>query len=70
MNTPTIKQAAISQCPWGHCEVVAILEDGNTEKLFTYYPDEISFTEAEFTGMTVDQARALRHQRDVRYLQS
>ena len=51
-------------------EVIVTLEDGSTRKLFTYYPDEISFTEGEFVGLTVPQAHALRHRKDVAYLQS
>lgn len=31
--------------------------------------DELRFTEAELVGLTVEQARALRHSRDVTYLQ-
>lgn len=51
-------------------EVTVTLEDGSTRNLFSYYPDEISFTEAEFIGLTVAQAHNLRHRKDVAYLQS
>jgi hypothetical protein len=44
--------------------------DGETEKLFTFYPDELSFSEREFIGKTRDQAMSLRHRKDVAYLQS
>lgn len=49
---------------------IVTLEDGSTRKLFSYYPDEISFTEDEFVGLTVLQALELRHRKDVAYLQS
>lgn len=51
-------------------EVIVTLEDGSTRKLFSYYPDEISFTASEFLGLTVAQAHELRHRKDVAYLQS
>lgn len=51
-------------------EVIVTLEDGSTRTLFSYYPDEIGFTEGEFVGLTVPQAHALRHRKDVAYLQS
>jgi hypothetical protein len=44
--------------------------DGAEEKLFTFYPDELSFSEREFIGLTRDQAMSLRHRKDVAYLQS
>ncbi len=51
-------------------EVWAIFDDGEEKMLFSYYPDEISFTESEFVGLTQHQARQLRHERDVEYLRS
>lgn len=45
-------------------------EDGSCEQLFKFYPDEISFTPAEFIGLTREQAGQLRHRKDVAYLQS
>lgn len=50
--------------------VTVTYEDGSTEKLFEFYPDEISFTEAEFIGKTKEEACELRHRKDVRYLQT
>jgi len=49
--------------------VTATFDDGSKEKLFTFYPDELSFTEGEFIGLTADKAHHLRHKRDVAYLQ-
>jgi len=54
----------------GPVDVVATLTDGSTVKVLRYYPDEVSFTSADFVGRTVEEARTLHHQRDVRWLQS
>lgn len=51
-------------------EVHATTEDGVEHKLFSYYPDEISFTAEEFIGLTLEQAHRLRHNKDVAFLQS
>jgi len=50
--------------------VAVTYSDGIRETLFTFYPDELSFTEQEFIGLTRDQALALRHRKDVAYLRS
>lgn len=50
--------------------VIATFEDGTTKELFEYYPDEISFTEKEFIGLTEDEARHLKFVKDKQYLQS
>jgi hypothetical protein len=47
-----------------------VYEDGEVEDLFSYYPDEISFSVSEVRGLTREQVFALRHRKDVRYLQS
>lgn len=54
----------------GYCTLTAELSDGTTERLFGYYIDELSFQDRELVGLTVEQARALRHMRDVAYLRS
>ena len=51
-------------------KVHAYFDDGSDEILFHYYPDEISFTESEFIGLTALEAKALRHLKDVDYLRS
>ena len=50
--------------------VVFVTVGGVEQRLFDYYPDEISFTADEFIGLTVDQANRLKQEKDVRYLQS
>ena len=49
--------------------VTVTLSNGETLKLFEYYPDEISFVESEFIGLTVEEAENLLTQKDVKYLQ-
>lgn len=67
---PTITTAIIAVHEWGHSVVEVDLSDGTSKRLFQFYADEISFTEQEFIGLTVEQAGALRHNRDVMYLMS
>jgi hypothetical protein len=50
--------------------VSATFEDGTMQKLFSFYPDEISFSPEEFIGLTEREAVALFHRKDVSYLQS
>jgi hypothetical protein len=51
-------------------EVVATFEDGTTKTLFSFYPDEITFQASEFTGLTEEEANALRQRKDVAFLKS
>jgi len=53
----------------GGAKVMADIGNGE-EKVLEFYPDEISFTPAELEGKTVDEARALKQQKDVAYLRS
>mgnify|MGYP001214510960 CR=1 FL=1 len=46
------------------------LSDGNNLSLFEYYPDEISFVESEFIGLTVAEAESMLTKKDVKFLQS
>lgn len=52
-------------------QVIVTLE-GETEPqlLFEFYPDEIFFSESEFIGLTLDEARQLKSKKDKQYLQS
>jgi hypothetical protein len=54
----------------GYVKVIGTMEDGSKEELFSYYSDEIQFCETELVGLTSDEARALRHKKDVEYLKS
>ena len=47
-------------------------EDSQTIKKtqpVSFYPDEITITESELIGLTVDQAKRLKFEKDLRYLQ-
>lgn len=51
--------------------VVYVTDTTGTEReLFSYYPDEISFTEQEFVGLTIEQGRTLKFTKDRAYLRS
>ena len=69
-----IISACITPMPKGMFDpmprVVVEYENKSSETLFEFYPDEISFVASEFVGLTREQAVALRHKRDVAYLQS
>ena len=51
-------------------DVTVTFEDGEVKRLFDFYPDELSFTESEFIGLTEQEAQALRLRKDVEYLRS
>jgi len=51
-------------------EVKVTLSNGEEKTLFDFYPDEISFTESEFIGLTVEMAHRLRFEKDVKFIQS
>lgn len=49
---------------------VYVTINGKEEYLFEYYPDELTFTPEEFIGLTTDEARHLKFEKDKMYLQS
>ena len=51
-------------------EVKVQFSNGDEKKLFQFFPDEISFKESEFIGLTEESARRLKFEKDKRYLQS
>jgi hypothetical protein len=51
-------------------EVIATFEDDSTKTLFSFYPDEISFTPSEFIGLTEEEAHTLFQRKDHSYLRS
>jgi len=69
-----ITKARITALPKGLLdplpEVWVTLEDGQEQRLFDYYPDEIAFEAAEFVGLTVREAVALKFRKDRDYLRS
>jgi hypothetical protein len=49
-------------------EVITTFEDGSSKSLFKFYPDEITFHESEFIGLTEEEAHSLFQQKDSNYL--
>lgn len=50
-------------------EVKVQMSNGEELILFTFYPDEITITESELIGLTVDQAKRMKFEKDMRSLQ-
>ena len=51
-------------------EVFVTLEDGVEQRLFDFYPDELSFSAREFVGLTLAEAHDLKRKKDVAFLRS
>lgn len=51
-------------------KVIVITEDNIEHTLFEYYPDEIQFISNEFIGLTLEEGKDLKRQKDLKYLQS
>jgi hypothetical protein len=67
-----IESVVFSPAVWdvpGPVDVVATMSDGTTTDVCRFFPDEIRFSAEELVGLTVEEAKALRHQRDVQWLQ-
>ena len=43
---------------------------GEEKVIFVFYPDEISFKESEFIGLTEESARRMKFEKDKTYIQS
>lgn len=69
-----IKSAKITAMPKSIFDempkVIATFNDGTEKELFSFYPDEISFHESEFVGLTEQEARSLKHKKDLHFLQN
>ena len=50
--------------------VSVTLSNGESLSLFDYYPDEISFDESEFIGLTIAEAKSLKTQKDLIFIRS
>lgn len=50
--------------------VKAKFDNGTERDVFTFYPDELSFSESEFIGLTHQEAIALKVKKDTAYLRS
>jgi len=51
-------------------EVNVEFDDGSKRMIFDFYPDELSFSESEFIGLTEEEAITLKFKKDKEYLQS
>ena len=51
-------------------KVRAVMDDGSEMPVFEYFSDELHFAPAEFIGLTLEQAHALKTRKDVAYLRS
>jgi hypothetical protein len=73
-GAPIIKSARITEMPKSLFDpmpkVIVTDSNGAETTLFEYYPDEISFTESEFIGLTLEQGRRLKFEKDRNYLRS
>jgi hypothetical protein len=73
-NTPKIVKCKIGPYPKGFFDpmpqVNVVFDNGEEKMIFDFYPDEISFTENEFIGLTEESARKLKGIKDREYLLS
>lgn len=69
-----IKSAVISDLPESFTDplptVTVTLANGVTKELFFFYPDEITFTESEFVGLTIAEAYGLKQKKDLAFIRS
>lgn len=59
-----------SENRYGNMEVVATMDNGETEFVFPWFDDELTFTPEEFVGLTVEEARDLKEKKDIAFLKS
>lgn len=70
VSVPKIVKATMFRFLFGQRELVVELEGGGVETLFSWFVDELYFTEEEFVGLTVAEAYEVHRKRDVAFLQS
>lgn len=51
-------------------QIFITLENNKEDFLFEFYPDEISFSQEELVGLTVEEAKNLKFKKDKAFLQS
>jgi len=66
---PTITSVK-SETANGSCTLTALFTDFSEKRLFSFYIDELCFSNDELIGLTEAQAHELRHSKDVAYLRS
>ena len=75
---PIITHYTIEQCPRpmpeGMFDSIPKLSvkfsNGEEKTLFEFYPDEISFSETEFIGLTETESLRLKFEKYIKFLQS
>ena len=69
-----IKSARITDMPKSMFDPLPVVygrtEDDEEHCLFSYYPDEISFSPEEFVGLTIEEAAHLKYKKDNAYLKA
>jgi hypothetical protein len=76
MSEPKITSVKIGPMPKSMFDIISngppkvnvTFDDGTTEDLFSFYPDEISFRESDFIGLTAKEARNLKFEKDRAFL--
>ena len=76
-NVPRIIECEIGPNPgskaqrmfYNMLEVKVQLSNGERLTLFSFYPDEITITESQLIGHTVEEAIRIKFEKDIRYLQ-
>lgn len=66
---PIIARVVQENDLFSYVSVVAVLNNGESEELFGYYPGEIYFTNEELIGLSVREARSLKTKKDLAYTQ-
>jgi len=69
-GTKTSHPVSLAEATKVFDKLIAIFEDESSKTLFTFYPDEITFSANEFIGLTEAEAHALFHRKDSHYLRS
>ena len=59
-----------SESRQGNREIMATMDDGSDAYVFSYYDDELTFSCDELIGLTIDEARDLKQEKDIAYLRS
>lgn len=74
MPEPKVVKADVGKMPESMFDsmpkITVTFDDDSTKELFSYYPDEITFSESELIGKTEKEIRTLKRQKDVNYLRS
>jgi len=71
MAAETIHRAKVEpSLKAGKSKVTVLTRRGEEKILFSFFADEISFTEDELVGITCSEAHSLFNKKDIAYIQS